>query len=148
MPSSVLTCVDCDTSDPDLHYRSGRMRRCKDCQNYANLLSKTTGGGVTFTREEFVAWKRAQVRRCYYCTLDESDLFDLGVTNVRTKKTMETIGVDRLDNARNYSLDNIVLCCGPCNAIKSNILSSEEVSRLGPAVLEIWQSRLVSRPDR
>lgn len=125
-----------------MHYRSGRMRRCKDCQNYANLLTKTTGGGVTFSRQEFVDWKRSMRRQCHYCGIEEADLFDLGVVNVRTKKVMETIGVDRVDNLSNYSLDNIVLCCGPCNAIKSNILSSDEMVRLGPSVRDIWRSRL------
>lgn len=123
------------------------MPRCKDCQNYANLLTKSTGGGVTFGRGEFVEWKRAQRRRCHYCGLDEKDLVHLGVVNVRTKRVMETIGVDRLDNLRNYSLDNIVLCCGPCNAIKSSILSSEEMRLLGPHIREIWTRRLSARAD-
>lgn len=139
---SQKPCKDCLTTDPTLHYRSGKMPRCKDCQNYANLLSKTTGGGVTFSRHEFVEWKRGQDRVCHYCGLAEMELVHLGVVNVRTKRIMETIGVDRVDNTRNYSLDNIVLCCGPCNAIKSSILSSEEMLLLGPHIQEVWIRRL------
>ena len=140
--TDLKPCKDCGTTDPNLHYRSGKMPRCKDCQNYANLVAKTTGGGVTFTREEFVQWKRAQARTCHYCGLAEVDLVHLGVVNVRTKRVMETIGVDRVDNLRNYTLDNIVLCCGPCNAIKSSILSSDDMLRLGPHIREIWVGRL------
>jgi hypothetical protein len=33
------------------------MARCYDCQNFLNVCVKKTGGGVRFSREEFVAWK-------------------------------------------------------------------------------------------
>ena len=118
------------------------MTRCYDCQNYANLLTKKTGGGVTFSREEFVAWKRSQDRQCHYCGIEQSRLFDLSVVNVRTKRVMESIGVDRVDNALAYTLDNIVLCCGPCNAIKSSILTNTEMELLGPSIRRIWDRRL------
>lgn len=118
------------------------MSRCYDCQNYANLTTKKTGGGVNFTREDFVAWKRGQERRCHYCGIEEQDIFDLGVVNVRTKKVMESIGVDRIDNAQPYSLENLVLCCPPCNAIKSSILTASEMKTLGCHVSQIWDQRL------
>ena len=120
------------------------MPRCYDCQNYANLLTKTTGGGVEFTREAFVAWKRSGPRQCHYCGIPERDIFALGVVNVRTKKTMESIGVDRRDNDRPYTLDNIVLCCPPCNALKGSILTGPEMDLLGPHVRAIWNARLAA----
>jgi hypothetical protein len=52
--SSPQACVDCGRDDPALLYRSGRMQRCHDCQNFANLLSKKTGGGVEFERDAFL----------------------------------------------------------------------------------------------
>jgi hypothetical protein len=55
----VAAFSDCRISDPSLHYRSGRMKRCVDCQHYANLDKKKTGGTVNFSREEFLAWRRA-----------------------------------------------------------------------------------------
>jgi hypothetical protein len=137
-----MKCRDCRIEDSELHYRSGKMTRCYDCQNYDNLTKKATGGGVNFTREDFVAWKRAQPRECHYCGLRERDLYRIGVVNVRTKRVMESIGVDRIDNDRPYTLDNIVLCCGPCNAIKSSILTAHEMEILGPAIGEIWAARL------
>jgi hypothetical protein len=121
------------------------MARCYDCQNYANLVTKATGGGVHFSREDFVAWKRNQVRCCHYCGLEERDLYRLGVVNVRTRRVMEAIGVDRIDNALPYTLENIVLCCGPCNAIKSSILSASEMEQLGSALSCIWAARLEVR---
>jgi hypothetical protein len=76
------------------------MRLCIDCQHFDNLTKKVTGGGVLFTREEFLAWKRADPSRrvCVYCGLDASRLYALGLVNPRTKKRFEVIGVDRIDN--------------------------------------------------
>jgi hypothetical protein len=120
------------------------MPRCYDCQNYANLLAKSTGGGVEFSREQFLGWKRSQSRNCHYCNIVEADLYSLNVVNVRTKKIMESIGVDRLDNAKPYTLANIVLCCGPCNAIKSSILTASEMQSLGPQIRTLWNRRLAA----
>jgi hypothetical protein len=55
------------------------MERCYDCQNFWNLSKKTTGGGVQFSREEFVEWKRADAKRreCAYCGIDAAVLQEL-----------------------------------------------------------------------
>ena len=127
-----MRCRDCSTEDSQLHYRSGKMPRCYDCQNFFNLTKKSTGGGISVTREEFVRWKRALPRVCHYCGMTQERFFDLGVTNVRTGKRMESLGVDRIDNMRPYDLDNLVICCGACNAIKSNILTDAWTPRSRP----------------
>ena len=90
MPS----CVECGTIHPVLHYRSGKMTRCYDCQNYLNLTTKRTGGGVQFSREQFITWKRSspERRKCSYCGIDSAGLQKLGAVNVRTKGPYESIG--------------------------------------------------------
>jgi 5-methylcytosine-specific restriction endonuclease McrA len=120
------------------------MTRCYDCQNYLNLTTKKTGGGVHFTREEFVAWKRGNVqnRRCAYCGIDSQRLYALRIVNVRTKRSDESIGVDRRDNELPYDLANLVSCCGPCNAIKGSILSDSEMRETGAVLTRLWQARL------
>ena len=121
------------------------MTRCYDCQNYDNLVKKPTGGGVEFTRGEFLAWKAASGRWCAYCGIDGTALYALGILNPRNKRRYESIGVDRLDNNVNYRLSNIVPCCGPCNAIKSGILTHDEMTRLGPEIRTLWEQRLAQR---
>lgn len=123
------------------------MRRCYDCQNFRNLETKKTGGGVTFTREEFVLWKRAssERRRCNYCGLDSAQLYELNLVNPRTKKRYETIGVDRIDNSGPYELANLVPCCAPCNQVKSQLLTFEEMKRLGQHLRAVWDARIASR---
>ena len=123
------------------------MRLCVDCQHYRNLRQKATGGGIEFSREEFVRWKREspQRRRCVYCGIDGEQLYALGVFNIRTKKRYEVIGVDRRDNELPYRPDNIQPCCGICNGIKSGTLTHEEMIVLGSTLRELWDARLANQ---
>jgi 5-methylcytosine-specific restriction endonuclease McrA len=122
------------------------MPRCVDCQHYKNLLSKSTGGGVEFTAEEFRSWRRDSPlrRRCVFCGVDGEQLYALNILNPRTKKRYEVIGVDRKDNQLPYRLDNIQPCCPLCNGIKSGVLSDAEMLRLGPILREFWDARLAA----
>ena len=122
------------------------MPKCIDCQHYANLKQKATGGRVEFSAEEFREWKRAspERRRCVFCGIDGDHLYALNVNNPRTKKRFEVIGVDRRDNELPYRLDNIQPCCPLCNAIKSGVLTAEEMERLGPVLREFWNERLLA----
>lgn len=45
-------------------------------------------------------------------------------------------GLDRLDNARGYTLDNVVPCCGSCNKIRNRLLTHEEMIVAMAAVLD------------
>jgi hypothetical protein len=136
-------CKTCGTEDPALLYRSRKMPRCVDCQHYENLSKKKTGGGVFFLLEEFLAWRKAPGNRiCVYCGNDGERLFALGINNVRTSKRYEVVGVDRVDNSKPYTLENMMPCCGPCNAIRGGILSHEEMLSLSLAIKSIWSTRL------
>jgi hypothetical protein len=74
-------------------------------------------------------------------------LYELRVINPRNRKRFESIGVDRIDNDGSYRLSNLVPCCGPCNSIRSSILSHEEMLRIGASMREIWEERL-KRPSQ
>lgn len=140
-----MRCTDCSTEDPTKHYRSGKMARCYDCQNYHNLKTKIKPEVLSFSREDFLAWKHNEERRCFYCLIEERDIYDLQVVNVRTKKVMESIGVDRADNSQGYVFSNMVLCCGPCNAVKGSILTQDEMLALRAGLQQIWRQRLTAR---
>lgn len=47
------------------------------------------------------------------------------------------VGLDRIDNKKGYILGNIVPCCGTCNKIKGDRLTSEEMLVAMTAVLEL-----------
>jgi 5-methylcytosine-specific restriction endonuclease McrA len=121
------------------------MSRCHDGQHFANLATKATGGGVGFTRQAFVEWKRVgpERRKCVYCGINGEELYELNIVNPRTKKRLEVIGVDRRDNQLAYRLDNLDPCCPLCNQIKSQLLTPSEMHALGPHLRKLWQARLV-----
>jgi hypothetical protein len=91
-----------------------------------------------------VNWKRASARnrRCAYCGIDSTSLYRLAILNVRNKKPYESIGVDRRNNSKPYTLDNIHSCCGLCNAIKGGILTDSEMRDVGKVLGRLWEVRL------
>ncbi len=139
------SCSDCKTTNTSLLYLSGLMPKCKDCQNYANIVKKSKDKFViSFTREQFLEWKNSIARVCYYCGLAEEHIYQTNIINVRTKKRCETMGVDRLSSDLGYSFDNMVLCCPGCNMAKSNNLTPEEMLILGKTYRLIWESRIAN----
>lgn len=46
-------------------------------------------------------------------------------------------GIDRIDNDRGYSVDNVVSCCGTCNKIKNDSLNFEEAKKVICVILEM-----------
>lgn len=97
-------------------------------------LKTMSGPNNRFTRSRHTAEKRRGLdwgiekskyyelikNTCHYC---HSGLDTCG------------IGLDRLDNDRGYTLDNVVPCCGDCNKIRGDRLTSEEMKVAMKAVL-------------
>lgn len=53
----------------------------------------------------------------------------------------EKIGLDRIDNTKGHTKDNVVPCCYDCNCVRNNIFSFEEMIELGKAIKKIKQNR-------
>lgn len=81
----------------------------------------------TLTPEEF--YFLVQIRKCFYCggTVDWSPYGRPGATNL-----------DRKDNTKGYTFDNVAVCCFKCNTLKSNFWESEEF-KLIIKIHELWQ---------
>lgn len=92
---------------------------------------------ITF--EEFCKWDESlghyDTRICPYCglTVKESKTFQ----KLRGKKRLCGFTVDRIDNKKGYSLDNIQRVCFLCNAIKGLWFTSQEMQLLGPYLQKI-----------
>lgn len=141
-------CPDCGTEDEALHYQSGKMARCKDCQRYYNVtvnskqIRKRVGTPkLEITKEQFLEWARETPRQCAYCGVDEIRLARLGL-RTQIDRGVEALGIDRIDSAIGYRADNIVLCCFACNKAKGNVFTSREMDLLGPAIAAVWKRRL------
>lgn len=51
------------------------------------------------------------------------------------------IGLDRIDNSKGHTLDNVVPCCYECNIARSNNFTYEEMLELGKAIKSIKEKR-------
>jgi 5-methylcytosine-specific restriction endonuclease McrA len=82
---------------------------------------------LEFSRKEFIEWDSKQKRICFYCGIPENIMLQISVFHKkRGTGEFHRLTIDRKDNLKNYSLDNIVLACPPCNATKSDLFASSE----------------------
>lgn len=57
-------------------------------------------------------------------------------------------GLDRMDNTKDYTLNNVIPCCGDCNRIKNNILSYKQMMKISPFLKEFRCERDVTKSIR
>lgn len=98
----------------------GRFRALK-------YVKKRRGIEMTMTFEQYVEAIGAGL--CGYCE------FPVSPTG---------IGLDRLDNSRGYSPDNVLPCCGECNVARNDLFSPDAMRRhLGPAIRRSKEETLI-----
>lgn len=62
---------------------------------------------------------------CSYCS------------NLLGEKSIFASGLDRKDNSKGYTIDNICSCCWICNSIKGEFLSYEEMKNVASLLLKM-----------
>lgn len=141
-------CSRCGEQEPSQHYKSGKMKLCKNCQRYSNLVSNSNvrrrrakSPRVLLTEAEFSAWLKSKPKNCFYCGISEDQLEQIEMTsNIGLR--IECLGVDRLDSDGDYALGNIELCCFVCNRVKSAVFTSQEMSLIGRQIGDVWLARI------
>jgi hypothetical protein len=113
--------------------REGNLRNRGTRASRWNMLfqnAKKRGLPVTLTREQFASFEG---KPCHYCDLPLSG----------SGRSSGGVGLDRISNDKliGYTFENLLPCCGLCNSIRSNILTVEEMLKIGPAVREIRLAR-------
>jgi hypothetical protein len=73
------------------------------------VSAKQRGIPFNLTREEFITFWQLP---CDYCG-----------------DSIDTIGLDRVDNDKGYELTNLVPCCYPCNIAKANQTRESYINR-------------------
>lgn len=106
--------------------------------------TKNRGIEVTITRGEFINWYGNQNKICVYCGLSIEDIALLPPTYIR-RSGKKRLSVDRMDNEKGYSIDNIVLACYMCNTIKNSFLTFEEMKEVGNLVLKPKLYKLINK---
>ena len=113
---------------------SGTSGWCKKCagkkirvprNRFSMARSSAKKSGHSFDLS-FDQWFELVKKSCIYCG---GRLPDAGS------------GLDRKDNAREYTIDNVVPCCTICNKTKSNVFTYEEMLLLGAVVSKIKEAR-------
>ena len=85
--------------------------------NFNRLLTaykkkaKNRGYEWALTKEEFI---RLTKQNCFYCGASPAQKFN----NPSSKGSYTYNGVDRVNNAEGYLIDNVASCCGTCNKAK------------------------------
>lgn len=76
---------------------------------------------------ELEAYEQITTQPCHYCAVAVMSRW--------------SGGLDRIDNSEGYYEENVLPCCGPCNQIRGDNLTVEEMEVAMSAVLEFRQSR-------
>ena len=72
------------------------------------------------TKEQF---KEITQRKCYYCGILPNQ--SCSVSNPQCNGDYIHNGIDRIDNKKGYTIDNVVSCCGICNMAKGKLTQQE-----------------------
>lgn len=155
LKARAWACTGCGIGDEALRYPSGKITRCLDCQKFYNLRvnaerskrTRTRPPKLLISQAEFLDWVRGSERRCMYCGLAEADVPATGM-KTQIGLDLHALGIDRIDSAKDYSLDNIGLCCFACNKAKGNVFSQEEMMLVGEAISKVWARRFSGRGNR
>ncbi len=87
--------------------------------------------------------------RCCYCHITVEDINEL-IDKEKIFKKRETRGftmeIDRKDPNKEYSKENIVLCCYWCNSAKTDEFTESEFKAIASGIKEVWQKRLGRKP--
>lgn len=69
----------------------------------------------------FTQYEHLVSQPCYYCGT--------------SLENMAGIGLDRKDNSKGYSIENVLPCCGKCNRIRGDDLTVEEMKVAMTAIM-------------
>jgi hypothetical protein len=119
----MIRCRPCQTAFKR-HQQSSIMRSTEGRFYHGKYNATLRGYEWTLTMDEYATLIRDDVV-CAYC----------GNELNRTGS-----GLDRLDDAKPYTIDNVVPSCWPCNYLRMRGgFSYEEMRQLGPTLGPIWK---------
>lgn len=111
------------TKNRDLVNFRNKNRKLQPKYRYHELKrsGKKRNCEVLITMDEYLDFMSVN-SHCYYCNLDLN--------------TERGASLDRIDNNKGYSLDNVLPCCSSCNATRGNRFTVEEMKIMINALLE------------
>ena len=105
----------------------GFFNNCR--YNATSITSWRNFGRIwAITYEEFL--KFIEVKSCHYCGNTIYWPLPFGKRNAEGRMCKAS-NLDRVDNAKDYSADNCVVCCWECNRTRRDLLSYQEMVVIG-----------------
>lgn len=155
-------CLDCDLDISDLHFNRKRCHqhaKVEAINGVRKSIRKWKSNNKSKVKlmnkewsEKFPLKKRLSHardiarRRQHICDITDEQFISYWNTScIYCQKSIinETgIGLDRLDNNKHYTLDNVVPCCGACNQIRNNHLTHDEMKTAMQAVIKFRKIKL------
>lgn len=115
------------------------MNACKECYRaYQREHRKKSVGRATSL---LAGYRRNDIKRGVICSLTREQVEEIIVKPCTYCDSMDTIGVDRIDNDLGHTLENCQPCCQLCNFTKSNQFTHSEMLLLGEVIRQIRKSR-------
>ena len=120
-PEYTKTCPRCKIK---LNAEGNFWRDANSTDGYASWCSKCTREGKQTPKNKWKNLHYGAKKRGYEVTLTFEDCSGLFLDNCHYcgKPSVEEVklhGLDRVDNEKGYSMDNVVTCCEQCNVAKS-----------------------------
>ena len=114
------SCGECDFAKPTKK-PPGEAVRFELFGNYRDGAKKR-GHDFQLTYEQF---KEFTTSLCHYCGAEPSSKYRWGEKARSSTGGIIYNGVDRVDNAVGYLIENCVACCGTCNNAKATMSASD-----------------------
>ena len=113
--------------------------------------SKTICSVETLSSEQRIKDKVSKMLSAYRCK-DKKHGRTCDITNEYLRNVIENcpcvycgdthnVGLDRLDNTKGHTMDNVVPCCYECNVARDNNFTHEEMFEIGKAIKKIKERR-------
>jgi hypothetical protein len=126
----------------------GCLRHSKICGSGQAVVASVATTYKSRAKKLGIAWEidKHAVRQlilspCFYCGIEPYRIWN--ITNKRTVDSLKCNGIDRLDNDRGYTTDNVVPCCPRCNYAKRE-MSFQEFSAWAVRLAGHLQKHFVS----
>lgn len=110
---------------------------------YTNIKMRADKHGLgLLSKEQFIEWFNSQPKICFYCDIP-SEAWETLYYGYHNKFSMS---IDRKSPSLGYVPINMVMACGKCNAVKTDVLTSEEMMEIGQKYLKPkWQKELSNK---
>jgi 5-methylcytosine-specific restriction endonuclease McrA len=110
------------------HYQKNYILTPNSIYSQIESRIQKTNKDLAITKEEFIKWYNKQEQECHYC---KRTLEEIKQDKQERADFKNRLSIDRKDNNKGYTLDNIVLACRRCNIIKGDYFTEQEMLEIG-----------------